>query len=146
MSTRRRFLQLIGLAPAAAAIGSVQGGPPPNAYYPSQLAGRVNRTVYDATGEVCPSPADYEDPISFVRQHGIPGWQLDKMRADAMREKNFYKIDADLCAMRSFSEATKQRLNAERHVKRECDRTFAQWAFNDIRNKFSEKFGGWWPF
>jgi len=141
VTTRRSFMQMIGLAPVAAAANSlpsgIVGGSPPEAPY-----GLVNNAI--ASTE---NPAAKAVAKAWFSANGVPSEIVERIKVEASRSSRYAEnLDADLQSAKSFSLATKRRMQTERNIEREIQNTFGRWDFEIFHDAFKNKFGTNLPF
>lgn len=108
---RRGFLRAMGLgAVSAPAIAKEQmstfgmGGSTPF----------ISSPVFNSHPKISSSAPTEEALLAFVETHGIPGYILDSIK----RRHQVHNIDPDLASNKSFSLATKTRIQLERDSSR----------------------------
>jgi len=145
-ATRRSFLSFLGFAPVAAASQSIplQGFEPISPRYLSSGATMAMNSA-DTISE--PDP-EIVERISreWFKKNGVPKKFYDYHRKAYQRDAHSKTtFDADLNESKSFSLATKRRLQIERNIERDIDIEMSRWPLDGIRAKFRKKFGAW-PF
>lgn len=144
MTTRRSFMQMIGLAPAAAAASAL----------PSGMVGGVSAEVpYGAYGLTDNGPVISDNPVAkaaaraWFKANGVPSEIVERIKVEASRSSRYAEnLDADLQSAKSFSLATKRRMQIERNIEREIQNTFGRWGFETFTETFQNKFGVGLPF
>lgn len=147
MFNRRSILGFLGMSPVAApalaheiAQGVAAGAPV------MPTTGKVwDMSNANYAGEAYPSDP-YAEDAALLRKlgvRGVPDFLREIIRRD-MRHSTM-AIDPDIAASKSFSEATKRRMQLDRYIDRAVADHFHVNDLRDAKNIFTKTFGTW-PF
>ena len=78
--------------------------------------------------------------FSFLRQFGLPQWELDRIRRD---NRSVYSLDPDIAALRSFSLNVKIGMQRERNIERAVTNMKEYAARAAQEETFRERHGFW---
>lgn len=138
MTTRRSFMQMIGLAPAAAAASALPDG----------IVGIAPSEVPMGSLGLSNAVPNHENPIAksiarqWFRSNGLPDEIIERWKHERIQNPHYMKtFDADIQTAKSFSLATKRRMQIERLVERELEKEFSRWDFEGFQEMFRAKFG-----
>lgn len=134
MIARRSFLSMIGLAPVA--LASTDD--------PSLSPMQLGSVATPNSGGI--TAASDAAAREWVKANGIPDFVKDHVRNQTKESINEHRFDADIDAAKSFSLATKRRLQIDRIVHRKNSSEFARFIYNDRRDGLIKRLGGVWPF
>lgn len=86
-------------------------------------------------------PTSYRSANAFkwIKQNGLPDWQLDRMWEDAKRD--VHSLDADIASMQSFSLAAKVNTQARRNYRKRLDSFSKRADLHDLIDKFKRETG-----
>lgn len=84
---------------------------------------------------------------TWFRSNGVPDFLKDRIRQSRKEYVHEHRsFDADIDSAKSFSLATKRRMQIERQVERTIQGEFSRWNFETQREGIKSMFNGFWPF
>ena len=140
---RRSFLAALGMAPLAGAAAVKQEAASLGSMPTGLGAGAAGResdwqTVSSVTAMGNGGWAERLAKVAgYISKNGVPEWK----RQELLRQIRVTQLDPDLVANRSFSLASKMRMQRDRIVAKEIDRMVEAPKWSDAERKFTEAMG-----
>jgi hypothetical protein len=143
MIGRRGFLRAIGVAPAAVLAEQTAGlqGGVRSIFGWAPIAGAIQENLGEELPPTNSPPVGesvWTKAARFFAGNAIPPHIIERYRDNA---RNVTRLDPDLAANRSFSLSTKLRIQQEREIEREIERTKRVAKRNRIQEEFYDKHG-----
>jgi hypothetical protein len=150
MSTRRKFLKILGFAPAAAATTSADILSAVGLQSPlGALRDSSGCSMQLVTSEMAVPPANPAENSASLAYDAYHAWKLingksvpDHILEDIIRNsKDIYALDSDLAVNRSYSLSFKMYLQRQRNIERRVKMVLYDIEHRNKRNLFAKLFG-----